>query len=209
MCSSPGWAWHSGWPSKSWLRSVPPERCTCEIRTSGSLTVTTGAQCTSRAGIPRHAVIEAVVTHHRSGFRSGVARFNELLAERLGVPLYGLDDDGPGWDRSLLSFKVGELSDAEREALAARLETWRGEGFVHELSGHELERHLLRRAARVHCGNLEIAEAARALNEDCETAWAPGLLSDRREIEPAEVTVFSFGMAHKIRLDMFRALRGL
>src|SRR5262245_20963219 len=68
--------------------------------------------------------VEAVVTHHRSGFRSGVARFNELLAERLGVPLYGLDDDGPGWNRSLLSFKVGELDIAARAALAERLDGW-------------------------------------------------------------------------------------
>jgi len=73
--------------------------------------------------------IEAVVTHHRSGFRSGVARFNELLADRLGVPLYGLDDDGPGWNRSLLSFKVGELDIATRAALAERLDRWEGELF--------------------------------------------------------------------------------
>ena len=59
--------------------------------------------------------VQAVVTHHRSGFRSGVARFNELLAERLGVPLYGLDEYGPGWARSLLSFKVSELDIADRE----------------------------------------------------------------------------------------------
>ena len=37
--------------------------------------------------------LAAVVTHHRGGFRSGVARFNELLAERLGVPVYGLDEE--------------------------------------------------------------------------------------------------------------------
>jgi hypothetical protein len=153
--------------------------------------------------------IEAVVTHHRSGFRSGVARFNELLADRLGVPLYGLDDDGPGWNRSLLSFKVGELDIATRAALAERLDRWEGELFLHELSGLEFERELVGRARRVHCGNLEIYEGLRGLGDRVEAVWAPGLIVDRRPFEPAAVTVFSFGMAHKVRTDMFRRLRSL
>jgi hypothetical protein len=159
----------------------------------------------------RLARIAAVVTHHRSGFRSGVARFNELLAERLGVPLYGIDEDGPGWARSLLSFKVGELSAAEREALAERLERagWEGELYLHEYAGLELERELVSRARRVHCGNREIHERVRDLNPRSEAVWAPGLIADRRPYETAEITVFSFGMAHKIRTDMFRRLRDL
>ena len=81
------------------------------------------------------ARVQAVVTHHRDGFRSGVARFNDLLAERLGVPLYGTSDDGSaGWAGSLFSFKVSEMSPAEREALAERLarSDWHGEVYLHE-----------------------------------------------------------------------------
>jgi hypothetical protein len=153
--------------------------------------------------------VAAVVTHHRSGFRSGVARFNELLAERLRVPLYGLADHGPGWDRSLLSFKVSELGKADADALAARLDGWQGEVFLHELSGLELERELIARAGRVLCGNLEIYDGVRGLTDQAEAVWAPGLITDRRAYEIPEVTVFSFGMAHKVRTDMFRRLRGL
>ncbi|HZO61942.1 MAG TPA: hypothetical protein VFB35_03075 [Gaiellaceae bacterium] len=153
--------------------------------------------------------VEAVVTHHRSGFRSGVARFNELLAERLGVPLRGLGEDGPWWPRSLLSFKVSELGAAERAELASRLDGWQGELFLHELAGDDLERGLIARAGRVHCGNLEIHAAVRGLTDRAEPAWAPGLLSDRREYGSPEITVFSFGMAHKIRTDMFGRLREL
>jgi hypothetical protein len=155
--------------------------------------------------------VEAVVTHHRSGFRSGVARFNELLAERLGVPLYGIDDEGPGWAGAILSFKVGELNPVERDALCERVERtgWEGELFLHDFAGLELERWLVARAARVHCGNLEIYEQVRGLNANVQALWAPGLLVDRRVYESAELTVFSFGMAHKIRAPMFRRLREL
>ncbi len=156
--------------------------------------------------------VKAVVTHHHDGFRSGVARFNELLAERLSVPLYGLADDGlEAWANSLLSFKAGEMSGAERSALAERLSRadWHGEAYLHEYAGLDLERAILSRARRVHCGNLEIYEQVQSLNPECEIVWTPGLLVDRRDFEPVEVSVFSFGMAHKLRTDMFRRLRDL
>ncbi len=39
-----------------------------------------------------HAPIDAVVGHHLNPFTSGVARFNELLADGLGVPILGVGD---------------------------------------------------------------------------------------------------------------------
>jgi hypothetical protein len=158
------------------------------------------------------ARVEAVVTHHRDGFRSGVARFNELLAARLGVPLYGVDDDSkPGWAKSLFSFKVSEMGDWERDALAARIAgvDWRGEVYLHEWSGLGLEREIVGRAGRVHCGNLEILEQIRGLTSEPDDVWTPGLLVDRRDYEPADISVFSFGMAHKIQTEAFRRLRAL
>ena len=158
------------------------------------------------------ASIDAVVTHHTDGFRSGVARFNELLAEHLRVPLHAVGD--PEIERAscaLLSFKVSEMGPDEREALASRLTRidWRGEVFLHDFAGLELEREILRRARRVHCGNLELADAVAGLAADVRTVWTPGLLLDRREYEPCELSVFSFGMAHKIQTNMFRRLRDL
>jgi hypothetical protein len=158
------------------------------------------------------ARVQAVVTHHHDGFRSGVARFNELLAARLGVPLYGISDEGAdGWTDSLLSFKAGELSAAERDALAERLERtgWHGEAYLHEYGGSGLERTILARARRVHCGNLEIYEQVKGLNPECTPVWTPGLLVDRRDYEPAELSIFSFGMAHKVRTEEFARLREL
>lgn len=156
--------------------------------------------------------VDAVVTHHRDGFRSGVARFNELLAEKLGVPLHGLfDEEVESTSRSLLSFKAAEMSELERSRFAERVERmdWRGELYLHEYRGLELERELLRRARRAHCGNLEILAAVEDLTEDARESWTPGLVLDRRAYGDAELSVFSFGMAHKLRTDMFRRLREL
>src|SRR5437899_8378335 len=65
-----------------------------------------------------------LVTHRLNGFTSGVARFNQILAEGLDLPLVFLfGDELPHEGRPLLSFKVSELSDVERVALDALLDT--------------------------------------------------------------------------------------
>jgi hypothetical protein len=172
------------------------------------------ASALSTASLPGGAAValDAVVSHHLDGHRSGVARFNELLAERLGVPMLGLFDPRvESCACPLLSFKVAELAPAEAESLAALLarSRWSGELFLHDFRDLPLERELVTRARRVHCGNLEILERVRALTEAVEPAWTPGLVLDDRVFRPAEITVFSFGMAHKIRTDMFRKLKAL
>jgi hypothetical protein len=152
--------------------------------------------------------VDAVVSHHLNPFRSGVARFNALLAERLGVPLVGLREAGPV-RAPLLSFKVSELGPDDERVLAERLDGWAPDLFLHEWRGAALERALVARAGRVLCGNRAIADAVAPLHPRVESLWTPGLILEERRIAPAELTVFSFGMAHKIRTDMFRRLRDL
>lgn len=158
------------------------------------------------------ASVDAVVTHHRDSFRSGVGRFNELLAERLGVPLLGIRAaPTAGCARPLLSFKVAELGPAELAALETIVETkpFEWELFLHVYDGHPLEAALVAGASRVHCGNHEVYAAVAPLNPASRILWSPGLILDERPFETADVSVFSFGMAHKIRTDLFRRLREL
>lgn len=152
--------------------------------------------------------VDAVVTHHTDGFRSGVARFNELLAAKLGVPLLALPDlRSASPTCPLYSLKVSELGTAEAELAGALDGQW--EVFLHEYRGLELERRLVGGAQRVHCGNAEILEAVAAGAADARLVWTPGLILDDRTFRKADISVFSFGMAHKIRVDMFRRLRQL
>lgn len=151
---------------------------------------------------------DAVVTHHRDGYRSGVARFNEVLAERLGVPLLGLGEVHPGVSaRPLLSFKVSELGGEAELVEGALGAEW--EVFLHEYRALPLEQRLVAGASRVHCGNIEILEAVESVAAEAQALWSPGLIFDDRPFATAEVVVFSFGMAHKIHVGMFRRLRGL
>jgi hypothetical protein len=157
-------------------------------------------------------MVDAVVTHHRDSFRSGVGRFNELLAERLGVPVIGIRRLlTSGCTRPLLSFKVNELAPAElavlRDLVATKPFPW--ELFLHVYDGDELEAALVAGADHVHAGNHEVYAQVEGLARSADTLWSPGLILDEREFPPAEVSIFSFGMAHKIRTDLFERLREL
>lgn len=172
--------------------------------------VQTAADAPGLRAQPRRQPVDSVVTHHRDGFRSGVARFNELLAAHLGVPVLGLEALTSPTSCPLVSFKVRELGPSDGGAVERFLRLsscW--EVYLHEYVGLPLERELVVRARRVLCGNLEIESAVRELNARVETVWTPGLISDTRVIERTELSVFSFGMAHKIQTGMFRRLKGL
>jgi hypothetical protein len=156
--------------------------------------------------------VDAVVTHHRDSFRSGVGRFNELLADRLGVPVIGIRKLlTAGCSRPLLSFKVNELSSAELGVLEELVETepfgW--ELFLHVYDGLPVEEALVRGAAHVHAGNHEVYAQVQGLARSADTLWSPGLILDERPFAPTDISVFSFGMAHKIRTDLFERLREL
>jgi hypothetical protein len=155
--------------------------------------------------------LDAVLTYHTDGFRSGVARFNELLAARLGVPLLRIDGDLTSVSCPLLSFKVGELPKIDAAAFDRLLQSkpWPWEVYLHDFCDLELERRMVAHAQRVHCGNAEIRAAVAELSPALDELWTPGLIVDDREFPVADITIFSFGMAHKIRADMFARLRAL
>jgi hypothetical protein len=154
-------------------------------------------------------MIDAVVSHHMNPFRSGVARFNELLAEQLGVPCVSLHDAG-SYRAPLLSFKVSELRPEDAAAVEAALDAWpEPELFLHEWHDSALEHRLLQAARRVLCGNHEIALRLQGAHPVVEELWTPGLIVENGRIAPVDLRVFTFGMAHKIRADHFRRLRSL
>lgn len=159
-------------------------------------------------------MIDAVVSHHMNPFRSGVARFNEILAERLGVPRLSLfDPAAEGLRAPLLSFKASELGAEETRGLHRLLDRLEPQAsiavFLHAYGGSSVEERLLATADTVFCGNDEIRAKVGDARATLVPAWAPGLLLDHRRFEPAELSVFSFGMAHKLRTDAFERLREL
>lgn len=81
--------------------------------------------------------------------------------------------------------------------------------FFHAFDATELERRLLAAAVRVHCGNSELAAQLRNLRPNVNELWCPGTILNAQRFEQTELSVFTFGMAHKIRVPLYRRLRKL
>ena len=141
-------------------------------------------------------MIDAVLTHPHHPDLCGVAKFSRRLAETLGVPCHrtlGADAVHP-----LLSIKgaEGDLSYAERPARSFDL-------FAHDAYGCIWP--LAKMARKVYAANSVIADQLRDIRPDVIAAWCPSLIQgdDTR----AGYNVLTFGMAHKLQMDRYRALR--
>jgi hypothetical protein len=113
--------------------------------------------------------------------------------------------------RPLLSLKMSEFSDAD----AADLDTWiqahqeRFELFLHAFDGTPIEQRLLHAAKRVYCGNAELFRDLRPARADVQELFCPGTILNPQRFQRTELCVFTFGMAHKIRVPLYRRLRDL
>ena len=157
-------------------------------------------------------MIDCIAGYHLNPWTCGIAKFNAILAKHLDVPVVGIRAVELGnYRMPLLSLKLSEFSAAD----AADLNLWSGshaaqfELFLHAFDGTEVERRIVASAARVYCGNRELSHQLRAFRADVHELFCPGTILNPQRFQPTELSVFTFGMAHKIRVPLYRRLRDL
>jgi len=159
-------------------------------------------------------VIDCVVSYHLNPATCGVAKFNAVLAEQLGVPLLGLLDDRVlNYRRPLVSLKTSEFATDEIARLEQRLEALTERQsvriFLHAYTDTPVEQRLVRAASMVFCGNPEVRDNVAHLRPDALDLWCPGTILTHDRFQPVDVSVLSFGMAHKVRSDHYVRLHRL
>ena len=160
------------------------------------------------------AAYQLVVTSHTNPNLSGVARFNEILAERMGVSCVGFGEAFAELQAGmavLLSVKIADLPESEMADARALIERAAELGttvdlFYHSFGGSSLEYDMLEAAARVFCANPEIRHELAGFEKPLLDAWCPFLVDLERTVKEAAVNVFSFGMAHKMQIGYYRQL---
>lgn len=157
-------------------------------------------------------MIQAVVSYHLNPFTCGVARFNSALARQLGVPLISLKSflADLNWDHVLLSIKLEEIDSSLKSILFAKLKQLdrRYDIFLHASDSSDLEVALCAAASRVFAASHEILESLALSRQDSVALFAPGA-PVLPEPEPFDITLLTFGMAHKIRSNGYRHLASL
>lgn len=158
---------------------------------------------------------DCVLGYHMNPMTCGIAKFNFLLAEHLGVPfLSTFDPVSTRYQNGLLSIKVTEYSVADRLRFAKWLDGMEGERkrfglFLHGLDGSELESRLIRAASPVYAGNGELFEKLSKVHADVRSLWCPATAMSSEEMPSTEISVFSFGMAHKVKAEKYMKLKAL
>ena len=157
-------------------------------------------------------MIDCIAGYHLNPWTCGIAKFNAILAKYLDVPVVGLRAVELGSRRRpLLSLKLSEFSSAD----AADLALWAGsrpgqfELFLHAFDGTEIEQRLVAAAGKVYCGNSELFTQLQSMRPDIHELFCPGTILNPQRFQRTELSVFTFGMAHKIRVPLYRQLLDL
>src|SRR5215208_4784472 len=157
-------------------------------------------------------MIDCIAGYHLNPWTCGIAKFNAILAKYLGVPVVGLRAVELGNHcRPLLSLKLSEFDSAD----AADLDLWASsragqfELFLHAFDGTEIEQRLVAAAAKVYCGNSELFTDIQTMRADIQELFCPGTILNPQRFQRTELSVFTFGMAHKIRVPLYRRLHDL
>jgi hypothetical protein len=157
-------------------------------------------------------MIDCIAGYHLNPWTCGIAKFNAILARHLSLPVAGIGSaDLQAYHRPLLSLKMSEFSADDARALGdwIVLHEGRFELFLHAFEDTEIEKRLMASAARVYCGNRELSHTLAPVRPDIVELFCPGTLLNPQRFQRTELSVFTFGMAHKIRVPLYRRLRDL
>ncbi len=157
-------------------------------------------------------MIDCIGGYHLNPWTCGIAKFNAILARHLAVPVVGVRAVELGsYRRPLLSIKLSEFSPADARDLDMWAQAHAGEFdlFWHAFDGTDVEQRLLASAARAYCGNQELAVALGPMRPDIIELFCPGTILTPQRVHRTDLSVFTFGMAHKIRVPLYRRLRDL
>lgn len=157
-------------------------------------------------------MIDCIAGYHLNPWTCGIAKFNAILAKYLDVEVVGIRAVELGaYERPLLSIKMSEFTGRD----AADLDLWtsahrgRFELFLHAFDGTEVERRMVAAAARVYVGNTELFRELSPMRPDVQELFCPGTILNPQRFMKTELSVFTFGMAHKIRVPLYRRLHEL
>ena len=157
-------------------------------------------------------MIDCIAGYHLNPWTCGIAKFNAILAKHLDVEVVGIRAVELGsFERPLLSVKLSEFSERDTADLDLWASAHKGgfELFLHAFGGSEVEQRLAASAARVYVGNTELFHELRGLRPDVQELFCPGTILNPQRFMKTDISVFTFGMAHKIRVPLYRRLQEL
>ena len=157
-------------------------------------------------------MFDCIAGYHLNPWTCGIAKFNTILGRHMALPVVGIGSGELSQYRTpLLSLKMSEFTREDARVLDAWAAGHQGgfELFLHAFDGTPLEQRLIASASRVYIGNRELSAQLAPLRPDAVELFCPGTLLNPQRFQRTELSVFTFGMAHKIRVPLYRRLHDL
>lgn len=144
---------------------------------------------------------DCVVSYHHNIHTCGVARFNRRLADFLGVPMVRAADlRAFKFKYPIVSVKSSEMEVRDHDQFQSDIfELSQFVLMIHDYREDILEIELMRRASKVIALNAELASRARVVRPDVIEGFAVASYADFPNSISPELTLITFGMAHKIQ----------
>lgn len=149
---------------------------------------------------------DAIWSAHLDLETCGVARFNQGLAGRLGIPCVRLHTSGSSYP--LVSVKPSELAGSSwawPRCLPTPTTSQPYDLFLHDAPDQHLERLSDARLKRCFVANDELVETLRPWRPVLYRGWCPGTLGG--DVTRGSLRIWTYGMAHKVHLPWFRCLK--
>src|SRR5215208_6155082 len=159
--------------------------------------------------------MDCVAGYHLNTMQCGIAKFNKNLAGQLGLPFFSvLDERLAHYREPLLSVRATEFTDEDAARFEAMLDELAAPDrtlhvFLHGYEDTPLERRLVRAATTVLCANAEMLARVRERRPDAVESWCPGMIESHDRFDPTEISIFTFGMAHKVKSRQYLRLKRL
>jgi hypothetical protein len=157
-------------------------------------------------------MIDCIAGYHLNPWTCGIAKFNTILGGHLSLPVVGIGSEGlNAYRQPLLSLKMSEFTPDDARSLDGWVATHQGrfELFLHAFDATPTEERLIAGASRVYAGNRELSGTVTALRADTVELFCPGTLLNPQRFQQTDLSIFTFGMAHKIRVPLYRKLHRL
>ena len=148
----------------------------------------------------------SIVSYHTNPYTCGVARFNQALAHSLGIHVISVADFIVAPDSfPLLSIKLEEIPDALAIKLLGAVGKVKFDSLLHGIQGSDMESVLILNSRKLFVASAEQADQLRLVRADVIAVFAPGAPPAIPEAL-FDLTLLTFGMAHKIRAGGYRKL---
>ena len=148
----------------------------------------------------------SIVSYHTNPYTCGIARFNQALAQSLGIRVISVSDFIAASDSfPLLSIKLEEFPDILAIELSDAVTKVKFDAFLHGVQGSKIENDLIRKSHKLFVATAEQADVLRSVRADVVAVFAPGASPAKPEAS-FDLTLLTFGMAHKIRASGYRKL---